>query len=157
MDDLARQCARDILDTVPPVMRFIRDQVRLRRTAGLSLPQFRTLIFSSRIKNPSLSAVAEHLGLSLPAMSRLINGLVAHKLVERQTVSTNRRQIALTLTARGRATLEVVRNEIRLQLADSLKGLPAAEQRTVQQAMRVLYKIFESKAATRNPSLKVGP
>ena len=157
MDDLARQCARDILDTVPPVMRFIRDQVRLRRTAGLSLPQFRTLIFLSRIKNPSLSAVAEHLGLSLPAMSRLINGLVAHKLVERQTVSTNRRQIALTLTARGRATLEVVRNEIRLQLADSLKGLPAAEQRTVQQAMRVLYKIFESKAATRNPSLKVGP
>jgi DNA-binding MarR family transcriptional regulator len=157
MDDLARQCARDILDTVPLVMRFIRDQVRLRRTTGLSLPQFRTLIFLSRIKNSSLSAVAEHLGLSLPAMSRLINGLVGHKLVKRRTVSTNRRQIALTLTARGRATLEVVRSEIRLQLADSLKSLPAAEQRTVQHAMRVLHRVFDYKAATRNPSPKVRP
>ena len=77
MDRAVESCAREVLDTVPLVMRFIRDQVRRRRTAGLSLPQFRTLIFLNRIKNSSLSAVAEHLGLSLPAMSRLINGLVA--------------------------------------------------------------------------------
>ena len=39
-------------------------------------------------------------------------------------VSTNRRQIALTLTARGRAMLEKVRNEIRLQLADCVENPP---------------------------------
>ena len=144
MDNPARQCAREILETVPLVMRFIRDQVRQRRTAGLSLPQFRTLIFLNRVKNSSLSAVAGHLGLSLPAMSRLINGLVDDRLVERQPVSTNRRQIALTLTARGQATLEKVRDEIRLRLADSLKNLPAAEQKTVQRAMRVLHKVFDN-------------
>ena len=33
-------------------------------------------MFLSRTQNSSLSAVAGHLGLSLPAMSRLINGLV---------------------------------------------------------------------------------
>ena len=157
MDNPARQCAREILETVPLVMRFIRDQVRQRRTAGLSLPQFRTLVFLNRTKNSSLSAVAGHLGLSLPAMSRLINGLVDDRLVERQPVSTNRRQIALTLTARGQATLEKVRNEIRLRLADSLKNLPAAEQRTVQRAMRVLHRVFDKHATAGNPSHKAKP
>jgi DNA-binding MarR family transcriptional regulator len=157
MDSPARQSARDILETVPLVMRFIRDQVRLRRTAGLSLPQFRTLLFLSRVKNSSLSAVAGHLGLSLPAMSRLINGLVSNKQVERQPVSTNRRQIALTLTARGRATLEKVRYEIRLRLTDSLKNLAAAEQKTVQRAMRVLHKAFDNHTTSGDPSHKVRP
>ncbi|MGD0252147.1 MAG: MarR family transcriptional regulator [Verrucomicrobiota bacterium] len=157
MDSPARQCAREILETVPLVMRFMRDQVRLRRTAGLSLPQFRALLFLSRAKNSSLSAVAGHLGLSLPAMSRLINGLVDDRLVERQLVSTNRRQIALTLTARGQATLEKVRYVIRLHLADSLKNLPATEQKTVQRAMRVLHKVFNNHTAAGNPSHKVKP
>jgi len=157
MDNPVRQCAREILETVPLVMRFIRDRVRRRRTAGLSLPQFRTLIFLSRAKNSSLSAVAEHLGLSLPAMSRLINGLVGDRLVERQLVSTNRRQIALTLTARGQATLEKVRGEIRSQLAGSLKNLPAAEQKTVRRSMQVLHKVFDYQAATGNPSPMVKP
>lgn len=151
MDNPARQCAREILDTVPLVMRFIRDQVRQRRTAGLSLPQFRTLIFLNRVRNSSLSAVAEHLGLSLPAMSRLINGLVNDRLVERQMVATNRRRIALTLTAQGRVTLEKVRDEIRLRLADSLKNLPATEQKAVQRAMQVLHKTFDPQATAGNP------
>jgi DNA-binding MarR family transcriptional regulator len=155
MDNPAGQCAREILETVPLVMRFMRDQVRQRRTAGLSLPQFRTLIFLNRAKNSSLSAVAGHLGLSLPSMSRLINGLVDDRLVERQLVSTNRRQIALTLTTRGQATLEKVRYEIRLRLTDSLKNLPVAEQKTVQRAMRVLHKAFENRAIAGNPSPKV--
>jgi DNA-binding MarR family transcriptional regulator len=151
------QSARDLLETVPVVMRFIRDQVRRRHAGGLSLPRFRTLIFLNRVRNASLSAVAEHLGLSLPAMSRLINGLVDHRLVERQTVSTNRRQIALTLTARGRATLEKVRGKIRWHLAGVLKSLPAAEQSSVQRAMRILHRAFEGQAAAGLPSQRTRP
>ncbi len=121
------------------VMRFIRDQVRRRHAAGLSLPQYRTLIFLHRVKDASLSAVAGHLGLSLPAMSRLINGLVAGGLVGRRTVSTNRRQIALTLTARGAGDAgNGARCEIRRRLAGALKSLPASEQKAIQRALRAL-------------------
>jgi DNA-binding MarR family transcriptional regulator len=155
MTGASEQCARDVLETVPVVMRFIRDEVHQRRTASLSLLQFRTLAFLSHVNNSSLSAVAEHLGLSLPAMSRLINGLVNNRLVERQTVSTNRRQIALTLTAQGRATLEKVRGEIRRQLASSLKTLPAAERMTIQRAMRVLHRVFGSQPADKNLAHKI--
>ncbi|HTV62353.1 MAG TPA: MarR family transcriptional regulator [Verrucomicrobiae bacterium] len=145
------QSARDLLDTAPVVMRFIRDQVRRRTTAGLSLPQFRTLSFLSRSNRPSLSTVAEYLGLSLPAMSRLVNGLVAGGLVGRQTVSNNRRQIALTVTARGRAVLEKVRGEVRRALANAMKNIPRANQETIQRAMHILRGVFDKPAVPDHP------
>ena len=148
MKPIVESCAHEVLETVPMVMRFIRGQVRRRRLAGLSLPQFRALIFLNRVKDSSLSAVAGHLGLTPPAASRLINGLVTSRLVKRQTVSTNRRQIALTLTARGRVTLEKVRGEIRLQLAGWLRTLSVPEQKNVQRAMRTLHRVFDYQAAT---------
>ena len=157
MNDVSEQCARDLLDTVPVVMRFIRGEIRRRHTAGLSLPQFRTLAFFSHVDNSSLSAVAEHLGLSLPAMSRLVNGLVRGKLVERKPVSSNRRQIALSLTSRGQAKLEKVRSEIRAQLAGYLQDLPAAEKELVQGAMRVLQKVFNSQKADASQTKESAP
>jgi len=149
MDNPTRQCAREILETTPLVMRFIREQIRRHPAAGLLLPQFRALAFVDRTPNTSLSTVAGHLGLSLPAMSRLINGLVGRKLVERQTVSTNRRQIALTLTARGRAALEKGRGEIRPRLAEVLEAIPAREKKAVLRAMRMLREIFEKQPVAR--------
>jgi DNA-binding MarR family transcriptional regulator len=153
----ARPCARDVLDAVPLVMRFIRERVRQRRTAGISLPHFRTLAFLDRSSHASLSAAAGHLGLSLPAMSRLVNGLVAAGLVGRQTVSTNRRQVALTLTARGRTTLEKIRGEIRLHLVGALEDLPAAEHKTIQQAMRILHRVFDPHPVAENKPARFRP
>ena len=142
MNLTTRQCARDILETVPLVMRFIRNQARRHRTAGSSVVQFRTLNFLGHGENRSLSAVAEHLGLSLPAVSRLVTGLVKKGLVERQTISTNRRQVALTLTQEGRAAVEKIRGEIWSQLADSLGAISVAEQKVIQDAMRILHGVF---------------
>ncbi|HUB87350.1 MAG TPA: MarR family transcriptional regulator [Verrucomicrobiae bacterium] len=149
MNRAAESCARELLETIPVVMAFIRDQIRRRRTAGLSLPQFRTLSFLNRTRSASLSAVAEHLGLSLPAMSRLINGLVAGRLVVRETVASNRRQVSLTLTPRGAATLEKVRREVRLQLGNVLTTLSAAEQKAIRRALRILHGVFENGATAK--------
>ena len=143
MSRAAESSARDVLDTVPLVMQFIRDRIRLQRTAGLSVLQFRTLAFLSRVRKASLSTVADHAGLSLPAMSRMMNGLVKSGLVERQTVATNR-QIALTLTAKGRTTREKMRDGVRKQLADSLKTLSTAEQKVIQEAMQSLHRVFDT-------------
>jgi hypothetical protein len=55
------------------------------------MPQFRTLAVIDRNANASLSDVTEHIGLTLPSMSKLVDGLVARKLAtltdtERATV-----------------------------------------------------------------------
>ncbi|HUZ06561.1 MAG TPA: MarR family transcriptional regulator [Candidatus Paceibacterota bacterium] len=155
MERPGQKSARDILETVPPVMRFIRDQIRQHCALGLSLPQVRTLAFLDRARNSSLSALAGHLGLTLPATSRLINGLVKDGLAKRQPVATNRRQVALMLTERGRATLETARNEIRRRLAGALKPLSAAEHEKVQRALQVLHQIFEPTAPDGNSATQL--
>ncbi len=78
-------CAQEILDVVPVVMRSIRAEMRRHRTADLSVPQFRTLAFIDRNADASLSDVAEHIGLTLPSMSKIVEGLVVRKFVTRQT------------------------------------------------------------------------
>jgi DNA-binding MarR family transcriptional regulator len=62
------------------------------RAHGLSVPQFRALGFVHRHAGSSLSEVADHIGLTLPAMSRLIDGLVELQLMRRQSQSADRRR-----------------------------------------------------------------
>src|SRR4051812_20164272 len=98
----AGDCAREVLDVIPLIMRAIRTEVRSRRTRHMSVPQFRTLAFLSHCPHSSLSPLAEHLGLTRPSASKLIDGLVADELVTRETSPADRRQIRLNLTARGK-------------------------------------------------------
>ncbi len=74
---LTDECAREIIETVPIVMRVIRGKLREHGAVEMSVPHFRTLTFIYNNNGASLSDVAEHIGLSLPAMSTLVDGLVS--------------------------------------------------------------------------------
>ena len=137
------QCAREVLETVPLVMRTVRAEMRRHRAADLSVPQFRTLNFLNRQAGASLSQVAEHIGLTLPSMSLLVDGLVERKLISRNTHDTDRRRITLTLTARGQSVLEAAHGATQAALAEKLAALSAQDRTLVVQAMRALRPIFE--------------
>lgn len=135
-------CAQEILEVVPAVMRAIRAEMRRHRTADLSVPQFRTLAFIDRQADASLSDVAEHIGLTLPSMSKIVEGLVARKLVTRQTHVTDRRRMMLALTARGQTALQTSREATRACLAEDLAGLTERQRETIGQAMVILRPVF---------------
>src|SRR5512143_1921672 len=135
-------CAQEILEVVPIVMRTIRAELRRHRTADLSVPQFRTLAFIDRNVDASLSDVTEHIGLTLPSMSKIVDGLVARKLVTRQTHPTDRRRMTLTLTARGQTALQTSREATRACLAEDLAAVTDRERETIRQAMCVLRPVF---------------
>src|SRR6478672_10120056 len=97
----ASECARELLDALPPVTWFIRRTMRSYRK-GLSLPQFRALVLIDREPSVSLSVVADHLGVSLPTASRIVGGLVRNGLLARGGSEVDRRVCHLSLTARGR-------------------------------------------------------
>ena len=137
------QCAREVLETVPLVMRTVRAEMRRHRTADLSVPQFRTLNFLNRQAGASLSQVAEHIGLTLPSMSLLVEGLVERKLILRNTCAADRRRITLTLTARGQSVLEAAHGATQAALAEKLAALSAKDQVIVVQAMQALRPFFE--------------
>ena len=137
-------CAREVLDVVPLVMRTVRAEMRRHRTPGLSVPHFRVLAFLNHNAGASLSEVAEYIGLTLPSMSTLINGLVARALVTRQTTRTDRRRITLALTTRGAGVLEAARQDTQARLAEILAALSATERTSVVQAMQALRPVFAS-------------
>jgi len=137
------KCAREVLETVPLVMRTVRAEMRRHRTADLSVPQFRTLNFLHRQAGASLSQVAEHVGLTLPSMSLLVDGLVERKLILRNTHAADRRRITLTLTARGQSVLEAAHGATQAALAEKLAALSAKDRMIVAQAMQALRPLFE--------------
>jgi DNA-binding MarR family transcriptional regulator len=138
------ECARELLEVTPEVMRTVRGQMRRCRTADLSVPEFRTLGFLRRRTGASLTDVAHHIGVTLPSMSKLMDGLVARKLVTREFDAADRRRVTLALTARGSAILQTAHAATQACLAEMLSALLPAERRTIVQAMRVLRPLFIS-------------
>jgi DNA-binding MarR family transcriptional regulator len=139
--ETARDCAREVLDSVPPVIWFIRREMRVFRK-GLSLPQFRTLSLVHRQPTASLSAVAEHLGASLPTASRLVQGLVQQGLLKREGCPGDRRQLSLGITERGESVLQTAWAGTQGRLAEQFEKLDPADRQAVTEAMAVLKNIF---------------
>jgi len=134
--------AREILDIVPIIMRVIRTEMRSHRSADLAVPQFRALLFISRNPGSSLLAVAHHLGLTPPTVSKMVDGLVLNHLVSRESSRADRRKVNLTLTAQGQAILEKARDGAQVRLAEILLRLNPEESKTVLRGMQLLQPLF---------------
>jgi DNA-binding MarR family transcriptional regulator len=143
----AGECAAEILEAVPAVMRFIRSQMRRHRGSALSVPQFRALLFLSRSPGAILSALAEFLGLSLPAASRLVEGLVRKRFVARRIPPGNRRQVVLSVSARGQRTVDAARQATERRLAEVVAPLRSEERMVIRRALRTLREEFQPAAA----------
>jgi len=140
------ECAREVLEVVPRIMSGIRGELRRHGARNLSVPQFRTLLFLGRHEGASLSEVAEHIGLTLPSMSTMIDGLVACGLATRRTHPNDRRRMTLALTDRGQAIMRSARKATQAHLVALLRRLTVADCATVVKAMQVLRPIFTEKA-----------
>jgi len=136
-EDLAEQ----LLEVTPSIMRRIRSEMRLRTMPGLSIAQFRALDYLGHHPQVSLSVVAEHLGLTPPTASKLVQKLVANKVVARR-VATDRRRVSLSLTQAGIAALSAARSETRQQLANSLNLLTSEELAALSLGLRALGRAF---------------
>jgi DNA-binding MarR family transcriptional regulator len=136
------ECAQEVLDVVPMVFRVIRTELRKYGTKEVSLPQFRTLAFVYRNEGTSLSEVADHMVLTLPTMSMLVDGLVVRGLISRREDREDRRRMTLTLTQAGRARFESARAATMANLEQRLRQLSASDRATVTAAMRILRERF---------------
>jgi DNA-binding MarR family transcriptional regulator len=135
-------CARELLETVPLVMRVIRQHLRGHR-AGLTVVQFRTLCYVSTTDGTSLSAAADFIGLSAPAMSRLVEGLVEMGMLRRAASADDRRHVRLSVTPRGDAALREARGLAQAELADVVTRLKPKQRADVVAGMRLLRSVFE--------------
>ncbi len=140
--DKLDECARQLLDTIPPIMRSVRAEMRSHRGHDLSIPQFRTLTFVNRNPETSLSELADHLGLTLPSVSKLVDGLVNQKLITRRESTEDRRRMTLSLTKSGADILRAAGQATQNHLKDVLRELSADELSTILRALTLLHPLF---------------
>lgn len=142
MTKLLDSCAHALMDTTPQIIQSIRVEMRRGRGAELSIPQFRTMGFIQRNPDSSLSDLAQHLGLTLPSASKLVDGLVKQKLVTRKESAEDRRRLTLLLTSTGTSIVDSARTSARIHLAEKLKHLSDDDLETISHAMLILHPIF---------------
>jgi DNA-binding MarR family transcriptional regulator len=138
------ECAHELIDVIPDVIQVIRAEVRRQRGRDLSILQLRALVYLDRNPGATLSAVAEHVGLTLSSMSTQVSKLVQRKLVERNESPHDRRFVTLTLTPSGEAHLQEARRGAESTLAVRCKEWSPSERATVVQAMAILRDRFST-------------
>lgn len=139
----SEQCAAQVMEVVPKVMRFIRAEARRQQQPFLSLSQLRVLAFLDRNPQASLSEVADYLDVSRSSMSAMIERLVQRGLVNRIEDPEERRRVLLTPTATGVEYLHQVSEATCSQVAGVLARLSDAQLHQVMQGMALLEDVFK--------------
>ncbi len=154
MSKIVENAAQQVLEIVPAVMRTIRAEFRSQRSMDLSVPQFHTLAYIQKNDGASLSSLAAHIGLTLPSMSKLIDGLVERGLVTRSSDQEDRRKICLCLTGTGKNELEAAYEHTQTFLINRISGLPKEDVETISRSMQLLKSLFMADHA-ENSTLKI--
>jgi DNA-binding MarR family transcriptional regulator len=142
----SEQCAAKVMETVPLVMRFLRADMRARKSTELSVPQFRTLAFLDRNSGASLSQLAEHLGVTRATASANTERLVQREYVDRCDDPEERRKVVLNLTEAGKQHLYQTRAQTRAYISELLNDLTEEQVAQVDESLNLLRQIFEATA-----------
>jgi DNA-binding MarR family transcriptional regulator len=144
MDDKVEELAARLMEWIPRLMGYIRSKMRQHRRPDLSLAEFRTLLFFRRHPRSSLSALADHHGLSLATASRMVDNLVRRGLIVRESGLEDRRQIELYLSRQGMKLLTSVEKATLKNLKEHLTDLSPEEIQKIDEGFRLLLETLVS-------------
>lgn len=133
-------CASAVMEALPQVMMIVRGEFRRLRPAELTVPQFRALGFIACHAGASLTAVAEHIGLSISSVSKLVAALAERGFVRHAVSRQDRRLAKLALTTRGKTALEAARQAMHASLTTAFTQLTDNERIAVPLAMNGLQR-----------------
>jgi MarR family transcriptional regulator for hemolysin len=144
MSDTPEEAASELLEVVPALMKEIRSEMRSQSSLDLTVPQFRALAFVNRNKDASLSAVANHMGLTLPSTSRLVDVLIQRHLITREDNPSDRRRVKLGVTNLGVTIMMNSRRGTLEYLAKKLGAVSENDRRVIVQGMAAIRSVFMS-------------
>lgn len=103
--------------------RLARVTERALGELGLSLPQYRVLSLLDE-GSAAATALADHLAVSRPHVTDVVDGLAERGWVERHTDPEDRRRVSHALTEAGQAALAVADEAVETRLGGLLAQLP---------------------------------
>jgi DNA-binding MarR family transcriptional regulator len=117
------------------------------RLGGVSLVQLRALTVLRRLGTATLGDLAGGMGVTVSTTSRLVDRLVAAGLVLREPAPHSRRELALQMTASGRALLERYDEDRLAALRAALHGVAD------QDAVLVAFAAFSAAMRPAEPAV----
>jgi DNA-binding MarR family transcriptional regulator len=142
----AEECAQAVMETVPKVMRAIREEMRRQGAPLLSIPQLRTLAYLHRRPGSCLFHVAEHLGVTRPTASAIVERLVQRGLVTRTDDPRERRRVILRPTPLGTRLYQRVRQSTQKWMVTALSQVSSERLRQITQGVSLLAEPFKGMA-----------
>jgi DNA-binding MarR family transcriptional regulator len=131
--------AKKLISSIPQAIRVLRSLSTECLEGSLPFQQLRILLYIS--EGMSQSKMAEVSKVSLPAISKMIEGLVQKKLVTRSS-GEDRRVSVLKLTALGRKIASQVTKHVEEELNTGLKKLSSEERAALESGLKVLDKLI---------------
>ncbi len=138
--DETRELARQILATIPLVMRSIAAEIRQSEHSMVSA-HFR-LLWILEHQPWSLSELAEHLSVSLPTMSNSVTILEERGWVRRTRSPEDRRKVMIEISPQGRAVLAEVNQHTEAHVTRIIQTLSAEEREKLFSGMLILREAF---------------
>jgi DNA-binding MarR family transcriptional regulator len=116
--------------------------VAVRSLAGVdhdvTLAQYRALVVLAGRGPQRPTELADALAVHPSTITRLCDRLVAKRLVQRAESPTNRREVSIRLTPKGRRLVDAVTARRRDEIAAIVARVPSRERATMVRALEVL-------------------
>lgn len=130
-----------LMEVLPKAMRQIRLSNRSHRGNELSLPQFRVLAHVWR--RPKMNKeLADDIGLSVAAMSRLVGGLSTRGLVKRVINDEDRREAYIEITREGLTLFKGIRARTSKRVEKRLKSLNDRDKEALARGLVLITEIM---------------
>ena len=106
---------------------------------GVQIEAWRILEFLDNGERLTMGRLAELALINRPALSKLVDRMVADGMVHRQIATSDQRQIKLLLTAIGKKRMMQIRQEIVEQEDEMLSRIGAVQQKELVAALRNIF------------------
>ncbi|MBT6163700.1 MAG: MarR family transcriptional regulator [Crocinitomicaceae bacterium] len=106
---------------------------------GIQIEAWRILEFLDNGERLTMGRLAELALINRPALSKLVDRMVADGMVHRQIATSDQRQINLLLTAIGKKRMMQIRQEIVEQEDEMLSRIGAVQQKELVAALRNIF------------------
>jgi DNA-binding MarR family transcriptional regulator len=132
----------EVEDVVDAVLRASRVLVSVaaRSLAGVTdkvtLPQYRALVVLASRGSQNAGTLADVLGVHSSTLTRRCDRLVTKGLITRNQSSTNRREVVLALTGRGRRLVKSVSARRRAEIAIIVARVPKTQRGAMVRALQ---------------------
>ncbi|MEA3309328.1 MAG: MarR family winged helix-turn-helix transcriptional regulator [Chloroflexota bacterium] len=134
--------AHALIEGVPRMARLMRQDLRKHSDGLFTEPQFRVMALLYRDGPHCFSRLAAHQGVSLPTISKLVQGLEERGLIMRERDSADRRRVLLRLTVTGKVAYETLLRCTESHIVNWISDLSVEECAEVTHAFNLITARF---------------